>query len=297
VPPVDRENLLAVVSDVERTNLDPSDILLTDKVAVVTGGGGGIGQGIALALARFGCDVAVLDVVPERAAATEAAIGRSGRAGMGIACDVMDAAALVAAIDRVQERFGRLDILVNNVGGVRAGPFVTQPEASIRRHVELNLMSFVFASQAAAKHMIAGGRGGSILNVSSIEAVRAAPMYAVYSACKAGMVGFTRSLALELAEHRIRVNCLSPDHTITPGVRGNATGAVTPETWPDGGDWSRVIPLGRESAVEECAGTAVWLCSDLSSYITGVDIAVDGGTSAAGGWMRGRDGRGWTLSP
>src|SRR5262245_1808371 len=166
-PSVDPDHLMEVARDVGHTALDPSDILLTDRVAVVTGGGGGIGQGIALGLARFGCDVAVLDIEPERCAATQMAIERLGRRGLGIPCDVMDTAALVAAVDRAHAELGRLDILVNNAGGVRAGPFVTQPETSVRRHVEINLFSMLFATQAAARHMIDGGRGGSVINVTS----------------------------------------------------------------------------------------------------------------------------------
>jgi NAD(P)-dependent dehydrogenase (short-subunit alcohol dehydrogenase family) len=295
---VDRHDLMDVARDVENTAIDPSDILLTGKVAVVTGGGGGIGQGIALGLAKFGCDVAVIDVAPERSGATEAAIVRMGRQGMGITADVMDTSALQRAVTSVHERFGRLDILVNNAGGVRGGPFLTQPEASMRRHVEINLMSMLFATQTAANLMVERGEGGAIVNVTSIEGFRAAPNFAVYAACKAGMIGFTKTMAVELSEHRIRVNCIAPDHTITPGTRGNATGPVDPASWPDSDsdEWARLVPLGREGVVEECASTAVWMCSAMSEYVTGVTVNVDGGTWASGGWMRGRDGR-WTFSP
>jgi NAD(P)-dependent dehydrogenase (short-subunit alcohol dehydrogenase family) len=292
---VDRDNLMVVARDVERVELDPSDILLTDQVAVVTGGGGGIGQGIALGLARFGCDVAVIDVVPERCTATEAAIGRLGRRGLGIPGDVMDAEFLTGAIARVGEHFGRLDILVNNAGGSRSGSFLSQPAGSVRRHVDINLFSLFFATQAAAPLMIEGGRGGSIVNVTSIEGLRAAPGFAVYAACKAGVVSFTKSMALELAEHRIRVNALAPDHTITPGTRGNRVGPVDPESWAesDFDTLASVVPLGREGIVEECASTAIWLCSRMSDYVTGVTVNVDGGTWASSGWLREPDGR-WT---
>jgi NAD(P)-dependent dehydrogenase (short-subunit alcohol dehydrogenase family) len=295
---VDPDDLMDLARDVEHIALDPSDILLTDRVAVVTGGGGGIGQGIALGLARFGCDVAVLDVVPERCEATEAAIARLGRRGLGIPCDVMDTAGLVAAIDRARAELGRLDVLVNNAGGVRAGSFVTQPEASVRRHVEINLFSMLFATQAASRHMIDGGRGGSIVNVTSIEGMRAAPMFAVYAAAKAGMISFTKTMALELAEHRIRVNGIAPDHTITPGGRGNLTGPVDPASWADSdpGEWAKVVPLGREGLVEECAGAVVWLCSKMAEYVTGITVNVDGGTWASSGWLRAPAG-GWTFNP
>jgi NAD(P)-dependent dehydrogenase (short-subunit alcohol dehydrogenase family) len=240
----------------------------------------------------------VLDVVPERCAATQAALERLDRRGLGIPCDVMDSAGLVAAVDRVHAELGRLDILVNNAGGVRAGPFVTQPEASVRRHVEINLFSMLFATQAAARHMIDGGRGGSIVNVTSIEGMRAAPMFAVYAAAKAGMISFTKTMALELAEHDIRVNCIAPDHTITPGGRGNLTGPVDPSAWADSDpeEWAKVVPLGREGVVEECASAAIWLCSKMSDYVTGVTVNVDGGTWASSGWLR-APGGGWTFNP
>jgi NAD(P)-dependent dehydrogenase (short-subunit alcohol dehydrogenase family) len=289
---------MSVARDVEHTTLDPSAILVTDQVAIVTAGGGGIGQGIALGLARFGAHVAVIDIEPQRCAATEAAIAGLGRRAIGIPCDVMDSENLVAAIDRVNEEFGRVDILVNNAGGVRGGSFLTQPPGSIHRHVGINLMSMIFASQAAAKHMIAGGRGGSIVNVTSIEGLRAAPNFAVYAACKAGMISFTKSLALELSEHQIRVNCIAPDHTITPGGRGNRAGPVDPSTWADSDsdEWARVVPLGREGVVSECASTVIWMCSQMSDYVTGVTVNVDGGTWASSGWLRTTDGR-WTYNP
>jgi NAD(P)-dependent dehydrogenase (short-subunit alcohol dehydrogenase family) len=297
-PMVDRDNLMEVARDVGHTILEPSDILLSGKVAVVTGGGGGIGQGIALGLAKFGCDTGIIDIDPERCEATEAGIGQIGRRGLGIPCDAMDSEALIAAIDRVHSEFGRLDILINNVGGVRGGPFLTQPASSIRRHIEINLSTMLFATQTAAKHMVTGGRGGSIVNITSIEGLRAAPMYAVYAACKAGMISFTKTMALELSEHRIRVNAIAPDHTITPGDRGNRTGPVDPSSWADSDSdqWAKVVPLGREGTVSECASTAIWLCSTMSEYVTGVTVNVDGGTWASSGWLRNAAG-GWTYNP
>ena len=263
----------------------------------MTGGGGGIGQGVALGLARFGADVVVLDVAPERCSATQAAIERLGRHTLGIRCDVMDADQIRAAVAGTLEQFGRIDILVNNAGGVRGGPFLTMPERSMRRHVEIKLISMFVATQEVARAMIDGDNGGSIVNVASIEAFRAAPMFAVYAACKAGMASFTRTMALELSEHGIRVNCIAPDHTVTPGMRGNRTGPVDPSTWADSSEeWAKVVPLGREGLVEECASTVIWLCSKMSEYVTGDTIHVDGGTWASSGWLR-RDDGGWTLNP
>jgi NAD(P)-dependent dehydrogenase (short-subunit alcohol dehydrogenase family) len=292
------QEIMAIARDVETTRIAPSDIQLDGRRAFVTGGGGGIGQGIALGLARFGADVAIVDIEPGRAESTAAAIERLGRRGLGIATNVMASGDLRAAVARASDEFGGIDILVNNVGGVRGGPFMTMPESSMRNHIEINLTSMLVATQAVAQVMIDQGRGGSIVNVASIEGSRAAPMYAVYAACKAGMMNFTRSMALELSEHGIRVNCIAPDHTISPGGRGNRAGPVEPDSWEDtnSAEWSRLVPLGREGLVEECASTAVWLCSKMSEYVTGVTVNVDGGTWASGGWLRTNDG-GWTLNP
>lgn len=152
------------------------------------------------------------------------------------------------------------------------------------------------ATQAAAPIMIREGRGGSIVNVASIEASRAAPNFAVYGACKAGMVALTKSMAIELSQHGIRVNCIAPDHTVTPGNQGNRAGPVDPATWrqqpPEERDaMNRLIPLGREGIDTECGDAAVFLCSALSSYVTGMVLPVDGGTAAAGGWVRGSNGK------
>jgi NAD(P)-dependent dehydrogenase (short-subunit alcohol dehydrogenase family) len=122
-------------------------------------------------------------------------------------------------------------------------------------------------------------------------------MFAVYAACKAGMIDFTRTMAVELAEHGIRVNCISPDHTVTPGNRGNRTGPVDSDSWEGSSpDWAKLVPLGREGLVAECASAVVWLCSKMSAYVTGVNLPVDGGTWASSGWLRRPEG-GWTLNP
>lgn len=273
---------------------------LTSRAAIVTGGGGGIGRGIALGLAEAGADVAVLDIVPERAEAVAASIRGLGRKALACPVDVMDAAALKQAIERAQAEFGRTDILVNNAGGVSARPFLEQSERSWRRHIDINLVSMMMSISTAVPFMIKGGRGGAIINVASIEAIRAAPMYAVYAACKAGMVSFTKSMALELSQHNIRVNVIAPDHTITPGNMGNRTGPVDEASWrqrpPEEIDaMNRLIPLGREGVEAECGDAAVFLASDMSSYITGVTLPVDGGTEAGGGWVRSTSGE-WTLN-
>lgn len=273
---------------------------LDGQAAFVTGGGGGIGRAIALRLAEAGADVAIFDIFPERAEEAAARVREQGRRAIAIAGDVMDSDALRAGIDRVAAEFGGLDILVNNAGGVSARPFLEQSERSMRKHVDINLMSMLVATQAAAKHMVARGKGGAIVNVASIEASRAAPNFAVYAACKAGMLSFTKSMAVELSAHAIRVNCIAPDHTITPGNQGNRAGPVDPASWKARSDeevdaMNRLIPLGREGIDMECGDAAVFLASAMSSYVTGILLPVDGGTWASSGWVRGRNGK-WTLN-
>lgn len=283
----------------ERSILKPADILLTDRVAIVTGGGGGIGRAIALAYAAVGADVVIGDLVAERCEETAARVGEMGRRALGVPTDVTDTNQVRALIDRAADHFGRIDILVNNAGGVSSRPFLEQSERSWRRHIDLNLVSMLAATSAAAPVMIRGGRGGSIVNVSSIEASRAAPNYAVYAACKAGMLNFTRTLALELAEHAIRVNAIAPDYTVTPGTSGNYTGPVDPAAWvqptaKQAEATARRIPLGRAGIDTECGNAAVFLSSSMSSYVTGTVIPVDGGTWASSGWVRTKAGK-WAL--
>jgi NAD(P)-dependent dehydrogenase (short-subunit alcohol dehydrogenase family) len=278
--------------------LAPSDIDLTDQVAVITGGGAGIGAGIASELAHRGAAVVIADIDAERAEQTVARIVRDGGTAVSIRTDVMQVGEVGAMVAQTAAELGRIDILVNNAGGVTGRRFLDQSERSWRRHIDVNLVSMLAATSAAVPVMIRGGRGGSIVNVSSIEAGRAAPMYAVYAACKAGMVSFTRTMAVELSEHGIRVNAVAPDWTHTPGRSGFKQGRV-PDPLPPRDEAYRArirayVPMGREGEASESGALVAFLCSDLASYITGTVIPIDGGTSASSGWQRDR-GNGWTL--
>jgi NAD(P)-dependent dehydrogenase (short-subunit alcohol dehydrogenase family) len=280
--------------------LKSSDTLLSDQLAIVTGGGAGIGRAIALAYAAAGADIVIADIVPERCQETVARVRELGRQALAVPTDVADSNQVQALIDSAENHFGRIDILVNNAGGVSPRAFIEQSERSWRRHIDLNLVSMLAATSAAVPVMIRGGRGGAIINVSSIEASRAAPNFAVYGACKAGMLNFTRSMALELGEHRIRVNAIAPDYTVTPGLRGNHTGPVDPSSWIEPtpeqeSATARRIPLGRAGIDTECGSVAVFLASSMSDYVTGAVIPVDGGTWASSGWLRDKSGN-WTLA-
>ncbi|MET0376196.1 MAG: SDR family oxidoreductase [Rhizorhabdus sp.] len=273
---------------------------LLDQVALITGGGGGIGRAIALALAGAGADVVIADIVPERCEEAAARVRELGRRARPCPTDVRSTDQVRAAVAAADAEFGRLDILVNNAGGVARKPFIEQSERSWRNHIDINLVSMLAATSAAAQLMIRGARGGAILNVASIEGSRAAPGYAVYAACKAGMINFTRTMALELAEHGIRINAIAPDFTVTPGLHGNIGGPVDESRWirptpEQESATARYIPLGRGGRPEECGAAALFLCSAAGSYITGVTLPVDGGTWASSGWARTPAGDDWVL--
>lgn len=280
--------------------MKPNDILLTDLVAFITGGGGGIGRAIALAYASVGAKVAIADIVLERCEEVVERAKEMGSEALALPTDVCNVEQLQSNIQKAYDTFGRLDILVNNAGGVNPKPFLEQSERSWRKHIDINLVSMLAATSAASPLMIAGGQGGSIINIASIEASRAAPNYAVYAACKAGMLNFTRTMALELADHNIRVNAIAPDYTVTPGTRGNFNGSVDPSSWFQPTEAQQIatkrrIPMGRAGIDEECGRAAVYLSSKMSSYVTGITLPVDGGTWASSGWIRDRNGK-WTLT-
>lgn len=275
-------------------------IRLDGQTAIVTGGGGGIGRAAAIRLAEAGANVVIADIIPERCEETAERVREAGTTPLPCPLDIMDGEATHAMIAEADARFGRVDILVNNAGGVSGRPFLEQSERSWQRHIDINLTSMLRCTHDVAKIMIREGRGGSIVNVASIEATRAAPNFSVYAACKAGMVSFTRTMAVELSDHGIRVNVIAPDHTTTPGTMGNRAGPVDPSTWvtrtPEEEEaWRQLIPLGREGIDMECGDAVVFLSSQMASYITGVLLPVDGGTWAANGWVRDPQG-GWTLN-
>ncbi len=280
--------------------MDRPEIDLTGKVALITGGGGGIGRASALALAAAGADIAIIEVIPERCDEVVAQVEAMGRRALAISGNVMESDVVRGAVEATASHFGRLDILVNNAGGVTWRAFSDLAEKNWRRHIDLNLISNLAATSSAIPHMIAAG-GGAIVNVTSIEASRAAPGYAVYAACKAGINNLTRTLAVELSEHGIRVNSIAPDFTLTPGVQGNFTGPVDESKWPlKSGETNEVlrrrIPAGRPGIDTECGNLVAFLSSSLASYITGTIIPVDGGTWASGGWIRSDSGK-WVLPP
>lgn len=252
----------------------PSDMLLTDRVAVVTGGGAGLGRGIAAGLAAFGAKVAIWDRDADSCAATAESLRV-----LGIVADVRDSAAVSAALRQTTEQLGPVTILVNNAGGVFPSPLLETSEKGWDALYRANLAHVLLCTQQVARQLVAAGQPGAILNVTSIEGVRAAPGYAAYAAAKAGVINYTRTAAVELAPHRIRVNALAPDITVTEGLL-----KLSPDGLP--ARIGHAIPLGRPGHVDEVASAAVFLVSEMAGYITGQTLHVDGGTQAAGGWYR-----------
>jgi NAD(P)-dependent dehydrogenase (short-subunit alcohol dehydrogenase family) len=195
--------------------INPSSILLTDRVAVVTGGGSGIGRGIARGLVAFGAAVAIWERNADTAAAAAEEIG-----GLGLVTDVRESSEVDLALKQTERELGPVSILVNNAGGVFSSPILETSENGWDALYRSNLRHVILCTQRVARSMVAGARGGSIMNVTSIEGVRAAPGYAAYAAAKAGVINFTKTAALEFAPYGIRVNALAPDITLTGRAQG-----------------------------------------------------------------------------
>jgi 3-oxoacyl-[acyl-carrier protein] reductase len=265
--------------------MDPSSVLLTDQVAVVTGGGRGIGRGIARGLAAFGASVAIWERDSEPAQSAANQVG-----GLGLTVDVRQSAEVDAALARTISELGPVSILVNNAGGVFSSPLLETSENGWDALYRANLKHVILCTQRVARTMVESRMPGSIMSVTSIEGVRAAPGYAAYAAAKAGVINFTKTAALELAPYGIRVNALAPDITMTEGMATMA---------PPGAEarLGLVIPAGRPGHVDDMAGAAIFLASALSSYVTGQTIHVDGGTQAASGWYHHPENGSYVLGP
>ncbi len=271
--------------------------LLDGKVALVTGGGGGIGEGIAELFAAQGARVLIVEVDGERAAQVTESINAAGGAAAVLAADVTDPAVPAAARADVERRFGPLDVLVNNVGDYRprAGEFATSDPANWDALFQLNVGHILRMTHEFLPGMLARG-SGTIINVSSVEGLRGYPPDPVYGAMKAAAVQFTRSLGVQVAGRGVRVNGIAPD--VTQSLQVDYARWIPPEQehlWPS---W---VPAGRMATATDQAMTALYLASDLSRMIPGLTVPVDGGTVAAGGWYltSGADGTAprWTNRP
>jgi 3-oxoacyl-[acyl-carrier protein] reductase len=255
--------------------LMPDAFTLAGKFAVVTGAARGIGAAIATSFASFGADVAICDRDELGLARTASEIEHLGRVCNTAVLDVRN----VDAVNAWIEALAPIDIVVNNAGGTFHAPFDAVNPKGQSSLIDENFNSVTHVIRAAVPKM---NVGGSIINVTSVEAFRGAPGFAVYAAMKAAVEQLSRSLALEFSDRRIRVNCIAPDAIPTPGDEdlANAVGSI---------DYSWKIPLGLGEP-DDCAAAAVFLAGDASRFLTGTTLHVDGGSDAARGWRRGPNG-------
>lgn len=256
--------------------------LLDGRVAVVTGGGAGIGAAIARLFAAHGAHVEVAEIRPDRADEVAAAIAASGGSARGHVVDVTTEDGVDALAAAVHATHDHVDVLVNNVGDFRPlVPFRRSDASSWSAMYEVNLFH-VFAVTRAFLDPMVEHRRGSIVNVHSVEAMRGYPGDPVYGAMKAAVAAFTTDLAVSVGRHGVRVNGIGPDLTQTPQVDYLAGGAETDDT---DDRWQAWAPIGRLGWPEDQARVALFLASDLSAFVTGHNIPVDGGTLAGGGWF------------
>lgn len=242
---------------------------LTGKTAIVTGGSRGIGRAAALTLAEAGADVAVI-YAGNTAAAEETVrlIEEKGREGLAIQCDVADEAAVTAMVKDVKKELGRIDILVNNAGITRDGLLMIMKEDDWQAVLDTNLTGAFHCTKAVTRLMMKQ-RSGSIINITSVVGETGNAGQANYAAAKAGLIGFTKSVAKELASRNIRCNA------IAPGCIETDMTAVLGEDTVDA--MIKTIPMGRVAQPEEVAKAVLFLASDDASYITGQTLNVDGG--------------------
>lgn len=250
--------------------------MLQDKVAVITGGARGNGEGIAGVFAAQGATVCLWDVLETVSQTAERIAGSYGRPARAWQVDISDAAAVGAAAAEVLEAFGTVDILVNNAAIAPEVPFV-EMGADVRERVwRVNVDGAMNCTKAFLPAMIERGRGKIIVISSVTGPLSAIPGLTMYASTKGALLGFTRNLALEMAPHGINVNCILPGTIDTPLLRWSLSGggwATDEEVTAFGAG----IPWGRVGTMEEIGGVAAFLASDWSNYITGTEIVVDGG--------------------
>jgi NAD(P)-dependent dehydrogenase (short-subunit alcohol dehydrogenase family) len=248
---------------------------LDGRTAIVTGGGRGIGRAIARAFAADGAEVLVVGRTPDPLQQTVAEIEDAGGAAWAQSCDVRDDAQVDAVVEAAAERWGRIDVLANNAGIDDDTPFLEVERARWRDVIDTNLTGPFLMAQTVARVMARAG-GGVIVHNASIDASGGDGPFAAYNASKAGLLGLSRTMALELARYGIRSNCVSPGFTQTE-MTEKAVGAEK-IAWLNG-NFARA-PMRRLVQTDEVAQTFVFLASDAASAITGIDVRVDCGLTA-----------------
>ena len=244
---------------------------MTGKVALITGSSRGIGRGCAVEMARAGADIAInYHSHPEDAENVANEVRAEGREALVVQADVSDRGAVDRMVEATVDRFGRLDIVVANAYYSKREPFLELSIQAVRRTWEVCMWGSFHTAQAGARQMVGQGGGGSILFISSVLAHVPMPTSMPYNSAKAGINQMCRTIAAELAPHRIRANVIEPGYTDTPGERQFATDEQIREA-------ARGMPWGRLATIEDLGKAATFLCSDAADYITGTILKVDGG--------------------
>jgi len=246
---------------------------LKEKVAIVTGGGRGIGRAIALKLAFLGARVVVADIREEAAGETVSLLEEEGAKGLALTIDITSLAQVEGMVRSALGAFGRLDILVNNAGWDKIEPFMNNPPELWEKIIAINLKGPIYCTRAALPPMIER-QYGKIINISSDAGRVGSSGEAVYSACKGGIIAFTKTIAREVARHQINVNCVCPGPTETPlleEIAAGETGGKIIEAM------IKAIPFRRLAKPDEIAGAVAFLASEEARYITGQTLSVSGG--------------------
>jgi 3-oxoacyl-[acyl-carrier protein] reductase len=245
---------------------------LAGRAAIVTGGARGVGRGITQKLAEAGAAVVIADIDGEAAAATAQQLQGRGLRVEPCVTDVRDPASAAAAVAFCRERFGGIDILVNNAGRTDRMPFLEMTLEFFEELIRLNLTGYFVCGQAAARAMVAQGRGGRIINISSNSGIFGGRGRAAYGASKAAIINLTQTMAIELAPYGILVNCIAPGPMRTERTTGDMPSSA----------FTCRMSLPRYGDPLEVGAAAVWLASDACSFTTGHVIGVDGGFTVTG---------------
>ena len=254
-----------------------SDLSLKGKVAVVTGSGRGIGRSIAIEFARAGASVIVNALHEESAERTSTEISKAGGKSIPVVGDVSQPSFATTLVAEAVMRFGKIDVLVNNVGFFRAKGICDMTEAEWDEVIDSNIRTVFLCSKAVGKKLIDGRNSGAVINIASFWGVVGGPDRTAYSAAKAAVIGFTRSLAIEWAQYRIRVNAIAPGYVKTEQIQERIqSGAYSEDSLV------KRTPLGRMGSPSDVANAALFLASDRSAHITGQLLVVDGGWTAYG---------------
>ena len=261
---------------------DTSLFGLMGKKALIIGGGQGMGESSALFLARAGCDVALVDLVPERAEAVAKQVAALGRQSCTVIGDVLDDAQVPKIIADAEAGLGGLDVMVSIVGAAAWGSVLDTTPDIFDQQMRLNLRYFFLACQEAARSFIRRGQPGAIVGIASVDGQRAAPMRGVYGAAKAGLISLVQTMAVEWAANHIRVNAIAPGHIVTPRLYDTPQRA---ELYA-----GSLLPMRQRGTPDDIGKAALFLASDLSRYITGTTLDVDGGLLAANLFPRGLPG-------